>query len=444
MDTAVQVISDWTPSVTPSSTSLSTITATNTAGLMSTLLSAASIITTATARDDLVEYSQMIRGAKASLAIISAQDVLETATAESVQAQATDVILNNSLNLEDLYWEMNEYTYDLVRSANIIFLALFSLIVLYDLIFAVMARYDWFNITFLCGYVCELIGYIARVMSFNDTSNEDKYLAQFVCLTIAPAFIMAGIYFVFAQLVVIHGRKYAVLRPLWYSYIFITWDVMSLVIQAIGGGIASSADDKDTSDIGVNILIAGVCIQIAGMTSFVVLFMITLNRFYFKDRKLIVTSDPLNKWSIGSFVKFLVNTKSANLFKINYLDRFYNQTPVFFNIRHNNKILPYFPFAILLSVAVIYVRCVFRVVELCQGWHGYLMNHEVYTFVLDSAMVVICGLIYFPFHPYWVFGKKNVIDSKAIRNNLDEKGEIGDSKGSGSYEESFSDLLLRH
>lgn len=422
--TSIQAMSAWSAGTFPlptTTTTLTSIDSTHSAGLMSTLVSAASALPTATVTDEFVSYSQMVRGAKASLAVISAEEVLQTATATDVQSQATDIIYDNTLNLIDLWWEQNVYEYRINVPPNIVWLAVFGLLSLYLIAMTVVARYEWFNIAFVCGYLLELIGYIFKALSFDDMTNDDFYLGQFVCLTIAPAFIMAGIYFLYAQTLVIHGRQYSFLKPLWYSYIFISWDVTSLVIQAIGGGIASSANDTDTSDIGVNILIAGVCIQIAGMTVFLVLLISSLNLLYFKNTKLIQSNSPLNKWSIWNFIKFLVNTKSADRFKRTELDRYYNQAPIFMSIRQKSKLLPYFPFAILVSVIFVYVRCVFRVVELCQGWHGYLMVHEIYTLLLDSFPVAVCGLIYVPFHPVWVFGRKNIISSKAIRKNIDEK-----------------------
>ena len=82
----------------------------------------------------------------------------------------------------------------------------------------IKSKYWWYNVTFVCGYGLEFVGFLGRVLSFNDTSNMSHYIMQSVALTIAPAFIMAGVYFLFGQLVVIHGRQYSVLKPMWYSY----------------------------------------------------------------------------------------------------------------------------------------------------------------------------------------------------------------------------------
>lgn len=41
-------------------------------------------------------------------------------------------------------------------------------------------------------------------------------------------------------------------------------------------------------------------------------------------------------------------------------------------------------------------------IELSQGWTGYVITHEVYFIVLDGAMMVIAVGIFNIFHPGWL------------------------------------------
>ena len=52
---------------------------------------------------------------------------------------------------------------------------------------------------------------------------------------------------------------------------FVSFDVVSLILQSAGGAIASMADegDKKQSDLGVNIMIAGLAAQVAATGAFV-------------------------------------------------------------------------------------------------------------------------------------------------------------------------------
>jgi len=70
---------------------------------------------------------------------------------------------------------------------------------------------------------------------------------QIVCLTIAPAFLAAGIYLTLSRIVLTFGPQNSRIKPLSYPPIFIPCDVISLLLQAIGGGMASVASHQDKS-----------------------------------------------------------------------------------------------------------------------------------------------------------------------------------------------------
>lgn len=409
----------WTPSTIPDvTTDWTSINPTNTAGLQETIQSVESGFETATGWVELLSYSRIFRGAEASLDVISAQAVLATATNTQVQAQASQVVFNNTLNLQDLDMEYNLYKYDLSKAANSIYFIIFTTVFLYTIGMVYKSRYHWYNVTYFCGYGLEFCGWLGRILSINDTRDNNYYILQFVSLTLAPAFIMAGVYFLFAQVVVIHGRQYSALKPLWYSYFFITTDVVSLLIQAGGGASASIASNRneDTTP-GTNTIIAGIVFQTFAMSIFVCFWFEFLKRIYFRHSDETSGDYPFKKASLKNFFKLLLNLKSVREYKRNELEPFYNQKFAYIRAK---KLFPYMPLAITATVAVIYIRCIYRVVELAEGWNGFLITHEVYIMVLDALMVAIAGLIAIPFHPVWVFGKQNVVRLANIRKKLDE------------------------
>ncbi|EGV64643.1 phospholipid-translocating ATPase rsb1 [Yamadazyma tenuis] len=406
----MSTIFNWSLTTTPTATTAwTTVDPTHSPWLISSLSSASQALATETIRFSMRSFAEIARGAEASLAVISAQNVLATATNTEVQVQESQVIFNNTLNLQDLAAFENVYGYNLIKPANYIYVIVFGILFLYFTFMCISSRYHTFNVAFVLGFAAETIGYIARCLSIKNNTSSKLYLAEFVTLTIAPAFLMAGIYYAFAKVVVLYGSKYSVLRPLWYSYIFVSIDVLSLIVQAIGGGMASMETNKGKStDPGVRALITGVCIQITGMTGFAALFVDALFRIYFKNRKQL----PYGKYSkanITNFFRFLFNTSRARNFKFIVLEPFYDPNPQFVPLRRRS-LINYLPLAMTLSVVFVYIRCVFRVVELCQGWNGYLKTHEIYLLVLDSLMVALCGIVYVVFHPYFVFGKHNTVN----------------------------------
>lgn len=418
----------WTPTTgypTTHPSTLKTIATSAAPGISATLSGAVSSLQTATANVDLISLSRAFRGADASLSILSAQEILATATAESVQAQATEVIWDSMYNLQELADEENIYGFYLNRGGNIFFLALFVLIWLFHLGMLAKSRYHWFNITFICGYTLEFLGFLGRVLAFMDDTNINYFLLQYVSLTLAPAFIMGGIYFLFAQNVAIYGREYSVLKPMWYSYFFIACDVGSLVVQGIGGGMASVANQEKTDPApGTWTMFGGIVFQVAAMTVFIIFWLEFIVRLYYRHRKEIKTDSPLNRRTPISFFKLLFNTPSARAFKKEQLEPFYNPQ---FRYMREKPLVPYYPVAVTAAVIFIYIRCVYRVVELQQGFDGYLVRHETFIMTLDASMIAIAGLIFVPFHPVFVFGPENVLKVADVKqNNSGEKLDDAD------------------
>jgi RTA1 like protein len=67
------------------------------------------------------------------------------------------------------------------------------------------------------------------------------FVIQIVCLTIAPAFYAAGIYFCLSRIVTVFGVENSRVSAKTYPILFISCDFVSLLLQSIGGGMAASA-----------------------------------------------------------------------------------------------------------------------------------------------------------------------------------------------------------
>lgn len=402
----------WAPTSTPSEITMKSIASTVTPMVMSTLSSAYSQLSTETDAANFVGLSKIIRGGEATMTIVSAQEVLATATDSEVLSSATNAIFEATLNLKAMADDANYYHFYLNRGGNIFYFICYLCLFCYFLGMLYKSRYTWFNVTFIIGFGLEMVGFIGRLLSFKDDSKLSYYVIQSFCLTVAPAVIMAGIYFLLALLIVIHGRQYSYLKPMLYSGIFITIDILSFCIQGAGGGLATS-DDPDSSKMGNNLMIAGIVVQIVGMTLFLIFFLIFLGKIYFKNRG---SSSPYNKPSFMNFMRLLFNVPAIRVYRMEYLDQFYNSQ---FQSLRMGKLFNYFPLAMTLAVIAVYIRSVYRVVELVQGYGGYLFTHEVYLFVLDASLITVSGIIFVPFHPVWVLGKEVMIKASTIRKGQD-------------------------
>ncbi|CAK9438306.1 uncharacterized protein LODBEIA_P25300 [Lodderomyces beijingensis] len=164
---------------------------------------------------------------------------------------------------------------------------------------------------------------------------------------------------------------------MWYSYFFIASDVASLLAQAAGGAVAAAAlKNHMDAKPGTDALIVGIAVQ------------------------------------------FLFNAKLVREYRSNHLEQFYK---VKFAAARAKKLFGWMPLAVTIAVVAVYICCVYRVVKLAMGFSGYLYEHEVYILVLDAAMIATCGIVFLPFHPIWVFGKKNIVKSATIKQNDDEQ-----------------------
>ena len=199
----------------------------------------------------------------------------------------------------------------------------------------IKSKYWWYNVTFVCGYGLEFVGFLGRVLSFNDTSNMSHYIMQSVALTIAPAFIMAGVYFYLGNWWLFTGDNIQFEANVVFLF-FITADVVSLLIQAAGGGIASvaSSNHKDSS-VGTNIMIAGIAAQVVAMTIFLVFWFEFLNRLYFKNsRSDLIVDCPYGRRSISNYFKLLLNVKSVRGHRHTHLEKYYNENLLVFDKYH--------------------------------------------------------------------------------------------------------------
>jgi hypothetical protein len=58
-----------------------------------------------------------------------------------------------------------------------------------------------------------------------------------------------------------YRSKYSFIHPLSYTVVFVTGDVISLVIQAVGGGQASAAETLEDANKGAKVMVGGVMFQ---------------------------------------------------------------------------------------------------------------------------------------------------------------------------------------
>ena len=197
----------------------------------------------------------------------------------------------------------------------------------------------------ILGCVTEVLGYTGRIISWNNPFSLNGFLIQICCLTLAPAFFTAAIYFCLADIVQHVSVEASRLKPNTYAKIFIPCDFVSLVLQGAGGGLASVASqNNENAQPGTNVMVAGLAFQVASLT----LFLVLTCEYFWRVRKL--QRNP------GEKIRMPVSKPRLILF------------------------LSFFS----LAIVCIFIRCVYRVIELSEGWSGHLYRDQVKFIVLEG------------------------------------------------------------
>lgn len=211
-----------------------------------------------------------------------------------------------------------------------------------------------------------ITGYVSRLMLHSNPFSGVGFKLNIVCLTFAPAFLSAGIYLLLKHLCLTFGPSFSRLRPHLYTYIFISCDVLSIVLQGAGGGLSAAATDgSNLLNIGVDVMVAGLSFQV--FTLFV--FGVLAGDFFFSVWK--------HRHELPSSTAALRNSKRFKLFLA----------------------------TILVAFLCIFIRCCYRIAELSGGWGNPIMRKEDEFIVLDSVMIMIAALLFNAFHPGLCFDR---------------------------------------
>ncbi|KAJ9108611.1 hypothetical protein QFC19_002329 [Naganishia cerealis] len=110
-------------------------------------------------------------------------------------------------------------------------------------------NYWWILATLVPGGLLEIVGWAGRYWSSQNVLNIQPFLMQITTLILAPCFFSAFDYTLLGLCIKHLGEEYSLLNSKWYMILFVIADVISLVIQAVGGGRAAvqSQNHEDTT-----------------------------------------------------------------------------------------------------------------------------------------------------------------------------------------------------
>lgn len=297
---------------------------------------------------------------------------------------------------------LTTYGYYPNLSANSFFLALFALCCVSQLVLGTWRKTWTWLVVLAIGTFGEAVGYGGRVMMNHNPWSGAGFKTQICCLVLAPSFLAAGIYVTLKHLVIYCGAENSKLKPRLIPWIFIGADFGSIVLQALGGGIAASAGDHNVNpkllNAGNGLIVAGIAFQVATM-AVCGLFIID---FYLRFQKAKKAGSLATMRS--EYEKHQNVAKEARNFKI-------------------------FCFAIALAFITIWIRCIYRLPEMAGGWGNTLMRNEKEFLVLDGAMVGIACILMTVFHPgFWFEPMRKFKRPASVQSDIVDQPENFESK----------------
>ncbi|KAG8629588.1 hypothetical protein KVT40_003453 [Elsinoe batatas] len=212
----------------------------------------------------------------------------------------------------------------------------------------------WFVVPLLVGVVFECVGYIFRIVCQPRTNALIPFIIQSLLLLVAPALYAASIYMVLGRLIRhINGQSYSVVPVRWMTKIFVIGDVVSFMVQGGGGGLMAS-NNRSTANMGNNLIIAGLVIQIV-LFSF---FATTAVIFHLRIRKAPVKE----QYDTGvNWQRLMWMLYAASI--------------------------------------LILVRSIFRLIEYVQGQEGYLLKSEWTLYVFDATLMFLATMVFWRCYP---------------------------------------------
>jgi hypothetical protein len=159
--------------------------------------------------------------------------------------------------------------------------------------------------------------------------------------------------------------------------------VLSLVLQAAGGALAATSNAANGGgNTGLNVMIAGLVFQVVSLLLFAGLavdFAVSVWRGARSYAALRRSNMPGQ--ASGPAYPYLASARKVS-----------------------PKRIKMFSGALAVATLAVFVRCVFRVAELKEGFNGHLANDEVTFMILEGPMIMVAGVALTVFHPGWVLG----------------------------------------
>ncbi|KAG2344863.1 RTA1-domain-containing protein [Suillus weaverae] len=222
----------------------------------------------------------------------------------------------------------------------------------------------WMVPTAIFAGVLEIFGWSARLWSSRSPELLTPFEMQLVGTITAPTPLVAANYLILCKIIYELGPQFSRLTPNMYTIVFCSVDLICFVIQAVGGIFAAQAvHENKSATLGGNIMLGGIVIQL-----FAILIYSGLAAEFFLRRK-------YNAPFRHQVIKFGRGQRSMS--------------------KKMRRMIS----AISFCTICLFIRSVYRTVELAGGWSGSVFATESYFNWLDGGFVILAIYTLNVIHP---------------------------------------------
>ncbi|KAI8992074.1 RTA1 like protein-domain-containing protein [Mycotypha africana] len=194
----------------------------------------------------------------------------------------------------------------------------------------------------------EALGYLLRILCRVQGSTLPNYVVMMMCLLLSPNALAMVNYKAVGEIIRLSNvptdRFY--FQPKFVTWFFFSSDIFSFLLQGSGGGLQASGDMKK-ADIGKMIALVGLAIQL----------------FFF-----------------ACFALITIYVHRSSKYQYTVIEE----------TNAKNKMI----YCLYITIAFLYIRSVYRVVEFGSGWDGAIASAEWAFYVFDTLAIAISFICY--------------------------------------------------
>ncbi|KAH8810289.1 RTA1-like protein [Flagelloscypha sp. PMI_526] len=283
----------------------------------------------------------------------------------------------------------HNYGYIPTKSTCYIFLVLFGLSAVIHSVQAIRSTKYWLIPTATLCCALEVAGWGGRLSSALDLMSNNGFKVQIVLTITAPTPLLAINFIIVGQIISLLGPQYSRISARYckcfisrHNIVFLTSDIVALIIQYAGGGLAATADDPT---LGGHIMLGGIAFQTFAITLF---SLVTVEFFWRHHFQRPVRFGPSVPTTNGILTKQLLVLCVGLVFNTFFL----------------------------------YVRAIYRLLELGQGWRGAILHTQWIFNIFDGTMIVLATYTWNFIHPMFWLPETAVNRSDSEKDEEDAQG----------------------